>query len=351
MKLFRSFRLALLLTLLGTGTWGLAESKIPNGRQPSVSVDQRGIVRMVYGFQDSIFCVTSQDQGSTFSKPALVAVLPGLYLGMACGPQLASSRTFSMVTAIDKKGTIHSYCLNHRLPNWQKLPTVNDSEGSAGEGLMSLTADTEDNFYAVWLDMREDKKNTVHTATYSNQQKGWSPNRLVYKSPEGTVCECCRPTILFRDNKLSITFRNWLGGARDIYYVVSTDRGKTFGKAAKFGNGTWKLNGCPMDGGSVSLNPKGQVVGLWRRNTDLYLAVEGQEEIKIGTGKNGSLVYSNGKAVLAWQENNRIKWTVYSANKPPVEVGGGGFPVLCALPNGKVLCAWEADKSIGYTVL
>jgi hypothetical protein len=46
---------------------------IGNGQQPQVSVDTKGIVRVVFGSTDQIFCATSIDHGVSFGKPLFVA--------------------------------------------------------------------------------------------------------------------------------------------------------------------------------------------------------------------------------------------------------------------------------------
>ncbi|NNU34121.1 hypothetical protein HK413_08145 [Mucilaginibacter sp. S1162] len=52
---------------------------IGQGKQPQVSVDSKGIVRVVYGSADKIFCATSLDHGQTFSKPALIAQVADMH--------------------------------------------------------------------------------------------------------------------------------------------------------------------------------------------------------------------------------------------------------------------------------
>src|SRR5882757_4732429 len=61
------------------------------GEQPQISMDNKGIIRVVFGRKDEIFCSTSNDQGVTFSKSVLVAKVPAMHLGMSRDPQLASS--------------------------------------------------------------------------------------------------------------------------------------------------------------------------------------------------------------------------------------------------------------------
>ncbi len=76
---------------------------ISRGEQPEASMDTNGVVRVVFGQEDKVFCATSKDQGLTFSNPVLVAEVPGMHLGMSRGPQIASSDTHSVITVMDKK--------------------------------------------------------------------------------------------------------------------------------------------------------------------------------------------------------------------------------------------------------
>lgn len=44
-----------------------APKTIAQGKQPQISTDTKGIIRVAYGQDDKIFCVTSADNGETFS--------------------------------------------------------------------------------------------------------------------------------------------------------------------------------------------------------------------------------------------------------------------------------------------
>ena len=81
-----------------------------------------------------------------------------MHLGMTRGPQIASSKDYSIVTAMDKKGNINCFRLDHKSGEWTKIKNVNDVDASAPEGLMSLAADNNNNFYAVWLNIPLVKK-------------------------------------------------------------------------------------------------------------------------------------------------------------------------------------------------
>ena len=147
-----------------------------------------------------------------------------------------------------------------------------------------------------------------------------------------------------------VGFRNWLMGSRDIYYTISLNKGKTFGKALKSGTGTWKLDACPMDGGGLAITAEGQVSAAWQRAGDVYFALAGRPEQKIGTGRGVSLAQVKDHSMIAFQDNNSIK--VYdSASKAVKTLGEGGSAKIYLLPNRKVLCVWENNKSIYSRVL
>jgi hypothetical protein len=46
---------------------------------------------------------------------------------------------------------------------------------------------------------------------------------------------------------------------------LNLDVGKSFKEAIKLGNGSWKLNGCPMDGGGLVIDKNGNPQTVWRR--------------------------------------------------------------------------------------
>lgn len=320
------------------------------GRQPNIAVDSKGIIRVVYGEGETIWCITSANNGQSFSSPVKVGELKGMHLGSARGPQIASSKNYSLITAITKDGTIHSFLLNNSGPSWKEIANANDQAGSAPEGLMGLAADDQDNFYAVWLDIRSGKKNNIAFSSLAGRSAVWRKNVMVYRSPDEHVCECCKPNIAFSRGKLVVGFRNWLMGSRDIYYAVSADKGKTFTAPRKTGTGTWQLNGCPMDGGGLAVSENGKVSSAWRRNSDVYYWAEDQPEQKIGSGKDVSMAQQKGNTFIAWQDGNNIK-VMDLGSKKTVEIGKGVSPRLHLLGNGRVICVWEDNNVIRHRLI
>lgn len=328
-----------LLTLLH----GLAEGQtnLANGEQPQMTVDSKGFVRLIFGQENRIYYSTSGDKGKTFSKPVLVAEVDGMHLGMTRGPKLATSQDFSLVSAIDKKGNIHCFKLTHKTGQWEKAGNVNDLDGSAPEGLMSITADDHDNFYAVWLDIRDNRKNNICFSSFE-ENSGWSKNSLAYKSPESHVCECCKPSIAVRGSHVAIMFRNWLMNSRDLYVITSSNGGRSFSEAQKLGNGTWPLKGCPMDGGGLSIDAHNNIRTAWQREGQIFYAEPGMPEEKIGEGRG---VGMSGNLVT-WEKGSDL--IIKPIGGQEQTIGEGTALRISRLNDKSILAVWEKDEQIFF---
>ena len=318
-----------------------AQSTLAPGEQPQITVDAKGFIRLVYGEKDKIFFSISADNGKSFSIPQLIGQISEMHLGMTRGPQLATSKNFSIVTAMDKKGNIHSFRLSHKSGKWEKLKNVNDVDASAPEGLMSIDADDQNNFYAVWLDLREDKKNNICVSSLSGNS-AWIKNKFAYKSQEDHVCECCKPSVAVKGKNVSIMFRNWLRGSRDLYLINSTDGGKTFSSAQKLGNGTWQLKGCPMDGGGVTIGSQNEISTAWQREGHVFYAEPGKPEEKVGEGRHVGL---SGK-IITWEKGSDL--IVKVIDQPEVKIGEGTALKVLELQDKTKLFVWEANDQIVY---
>jgi hypothetical protein len=320
---------------------------IANGQMPHLVIDEKGNLQLVYGAGDSIMYAYSSNGGQTFSAPLLISILPELAASHTRGPQIAATKKGLTVLASNSVGDIFSFSKTGS-GQWQKGGKVNDTDTTAKENLMALSGDGE-NAFAVWLDLRENKHNKIYGARSDDGGKSWSKNILIYASPDSTVCECCKPSVVVKGSNVYVMFRNWLQGNRDMYLVKSSDSGKTFGKASRLGNGSWKLNGCPMDGGGLAVKANGEINTVWRREGKVYAAIPGMPEQEIGTGKGSTLASVNGKRVYAWTEQGNI--IILTPQGEKKVIGKGSQPVLQALNNEHVICVWEHDHQIHASVL
>jgi hypothetical protein len=226
---------------------------------------------------------------------------------------------------------------------------VNDEDRVCKEGLMALSA-YGNNAFAVWLDLRGNQKNKIYGAKSMDGGKTWAKNFLIYASPDSTVCECCKPSVSMQGNNVYVMFRNWLNGDRDLYLVQSTDGGNRFGKAQKLGTGSWKLDGCPMDGGGLAIAADGVAQTVWRRQNKIYAATPGTVEKEIGEGKGCAIEIVNGKNIYAWTDANGDIVCLLPDGTRKI-AGRGSLPRLKAVSDDKVICVWEENKNIKSSLL
>ena len=319
---------------------------IGEGQMPAIINDGSTDVHIVYGNGDSILYAVSDNHGTSFSIPALVAILPNLAASHTRGPQIAITENGITIIACNEAGNIFSYTKD-KSGKWQQGSRVNDVDTVAKEGLMALSGDKE-SLFAVWLDLR-DGHNKIVGAKSTNGGKNWSKNIVIYTSPDTTVCECCKPSVAVKGNNVYVMFRNWLNGNRDMYLIESTDAGNSFGEAKKLGGGSWALNGCPMDGGGLAINKKDVLQTVWRRKTKLYACEPGKEEIEIGEGRSCTMESVNGKNVYAWTEKGEI--FIRKPQGMKRNLGKGQLPLIKAINNEHIICVWENEKQIHTAVV
>jgi hypothetical protein len=179
---------------------------------------------------------------------------------------------------------------------------------------------------------------------------------LVYKSPDGSVCECCHPSVAF-DGRGTIhaQWRNSLSGSRDMYVASSLDGGKTFGKAIKLGTGTWPLKACPMDGGAIAAAGE-SFATAWRRDKSVYLfANADREERRLGNGEQPWIALTKEGPFVVWLAKRGGTALVLSPTSATATklADHAADPVIAAGPDGKgpVVVAWESDDGRDSKIL
>lgn len=170
---------------------------------------------------------------------------------------------------------------------------------------------------------------------------------MVYQSPDGHVCECCKPSIAAEGTTVGIMFRNWLNGSRDLYLLQSSNKGKTFMPAQKLGTGTWKLNGCPMDGGGIAIDPSGAIHTVWQREGYVYYCKPGETEMTVGKGRTCSIAGTVGNTVITMEKRDTLE-AIKLSRKEVIPIGTGSFVKPLSLPGNKMLFVWEQDGLIKY---
>jgi hypothetical protein len=141
-----------------------------------------------------------------------------------------------------------------------------------------------------------------------------------------------------------------LNGSRDLYVIKSDNGGQTFSDAQKMGLNTWKLNGCPMDGGGVRIAPSKLVQTTWQRKGDIYYAKAGDPEIFIARGRTCSIAGNAENAIITYQNNDTLN-VVTLPEKTSRVIGTGGFLKAAQLSAKNNFFVWEQDNNIKYRTL
>lgn len=320
-----------------------SEQRLAAGHLPVVVTDPAGTVHLTYGQDSTIYYATASGQPARFSQPIAVATLHELVAGAKRGPQIAATDRYVVITVVDRTGDLFSYTLDRRSGKWSGATRLNDVPAVAKEGFQAVASASAGTFHAVWLDLRGNGQNKIVGATSTNGGRTWAANRVIYQSPGGSVCECCRVSIAARNNDVYVQFRNWLDGSRDLYLAHSRDGGRTYPSVQKLGAGTWKLAGCPMDGGGLALTKSGKPTTVWRREKTLYACQPGEPEKALTTGQNVTIASNATGSTTAWDDNGTV-WLQHNSHAPTA-LGKGKMPSL-ALTGQAAVCVWEADGQV-----
>lgn len=329
-------------------------------RQPQVAVDAGGRIYVVFGRGNVVRCAVSADGGKTFDV-STVGSVGALALGMRRGPRVASTGGAVVVTAIvgeqgkGRDGDLLAWRSTDGGKGWTGPTRINAEVGSAREGLHGMAAGPGGAVFCTWLDLRAGRTE-LYGARSPDGGATWNRDGLVYRSPDGNICECCHPSTTFgRDGTLHVMWRNQLEGARDLYLTSSSDAGKTFRPAEKLGRGTWPLDACPMDGGAVAVGPEGQVNTVWMRAGAMFAAKPGEAERPLGRGAQGWTAFGAAGPYAIWLEKRPGKLLVLppDTSSPRTLAERASDPVIAAAPDGQgpVVAAWEAKEGGGIVAL
>lgn len=337
-------------TRLSAAPVEILPSALHGAVQPQVAVAPGGLIHIAFGKGNAIYHTKSAD-GRVFSAPVKVAELPKLALGMRRGPRIVATDKAIAITAISHAtGDLASWNSTDGGATWKEGAKLNSTPKSAGEGLHAMAGDGQGNVFATWLDLRNGGTE-LWAAGSQDGGASWSSDALIYHSSDGHICECCHPSVAMDAiGRVAVMWRNWLGGSRDLYLATSSDRGKTFGTARKLGEGTWKLNGCPMDGGSIAINPAGEFLAAWRREKTVFTSSLTTPEQRLADGSQ-ALVLSTSKDTLYFWESAGGLMIRRNDAQPSRLTDNAHMAAAAPLPKGGAIVVWESTANGAVTLL
>lgn len=335
-----SFRLATGIFLLAT-TLAFARTEIPNASQPQLSVAADGRVWLTYAHGGDVFVTSSKDEGATFAQAIRLPHLAGTMIGMRRGPRIAAHGDRVTVTAIAHE--LIAFHSEDAGQTWSEPVTINDVPTSAREGLHDLAIAPTGELFVTWLDLRSGQME-LWAAKSTDSGRTWTKNRQVYQSPDGAICTCCQPSALFdAAGNLAVMWRNSIGGSRDMWLMTQAHGKEAFLEPKKLGEGSWKIDGCPMDGGEILALGQGKFAAVWQRDGEIFICPMEGAEVSYGSGKQPVAVSQRGEMFLAWQRGTELVSARVSAIAPPTpRAQDARFPVLVALGEDRgALLAYE----------
>jgi hypothetical protein len=325
-------------------------------KQPQIA-STGDMIGLAFGAGNDIYYSFSVNDGEHFSRPVKIETKGRMSLGRHRGPRIAYQSGNVIISAVVGKqgggqdGDILAWRSSDNGKSWLAPVRVNDVPGAAREGLHSMSAGNGW-VLAVWLDLRE-KGTRIYGSRSEDGGATWSKNFLVYESPDGSVCECCHPTVLVGPTaKLYVMWRNALGGSRDMYMASSSNGGRTWDPAKKVGNESWKLDACPMDGGGITLSGQGKPYAAFRKDKEIHYSTPGSVERMLGEGKDPSIASGLNEALyVVWTSpTGAIEGITSKENKVKTLAAKGAYPQV-VFTGHQALAFWEEEDGIGMGVV
>ncbi len=325
--------------------------------QPCLSVAPDGTAYAVFGAPKGAVWMAALEPGKdAFSEPALVLQEPDVLIGARRGPQIAAAGKTLVVTYI-ARGDLLAIRSEDQGKTWKKPLRLNAKGGSAGEGLHAMAATPSGAVFVAWMDRGERTQGAgqdVAFARSADAGKTFKEAKPLYKSPSGSVCPCCKPSLAAgADGSVVAMWRNDLEGGRDMF-VADFDPGKdAFVNPRQLDQETWRIQSCPMDGGGIAIAADGKPWSVWRRKRLLLAKAGGDAEVRLGQGEDACIAAGAGGTVALWVTSGAVHWKrldpageAARLADPPAGVFQKS-PVIAALPKGGFVAAWEERPAKG----
>lgn len=278
------------------------------------------------------------------------------------------------VHAKGKHGTdLYLSASNDRGQSFSSEVKVNDDKLPGAHGMHSLAVANDGRIYVSWLDERNvqapkpspkgeghhmESNREVFISFSTDGGRTFSPNRKVVSD----ACPCCKTALAVSpDGTLYAGWRHVLpGNYRHIAVVHSTDGSATFSAPQIVSDDRWVLQGCPVSGPSLSVDPNGALKVIWyaageANEPGLYFAESTDKGLNFSPRRLLAQETVRGTPALAPGQNGAIAlWQAGEAAETKVaELGKAGSTLSVAanaeLPvgvvsNGKLFVAYIARE-------
>jgi hypothetical protein len=242
-----------------------------------------------------VFTAVSRDGGRAFAAPVRVNDVEGdARLNGEQPPHVAlishAGHDPAIVVVWTTKGANGTKLLQARSVDGGRSFTpgalVPGSDAAGNRGWEAIAVEPGGRVDAVWLDHREMAKDSSMAASHHDHKSADKPDgvamaqqsKLFFASLDGTaapraltggVCYCCKTALVGgagtpAGSSIYAAWRHvYPGNLRDMAFTVSRDGGRTFAPPVRVSEDKWMLEGCPDDGPSMVVDPRGRVHIVW----------------------------------------------------------------------------------------
>lgn len=259
-------------------------TKINCAKTVTTAFAPNGDLWRVWALNSSMYFQVSTDNGLTFSDTYRVAIdkekisarnenRPKVVFDKYQGVYL------SWTTPKEKKYTADvrfSYSSDYG-KTFTKPITVNDDNLLTGHSFNEMLVTDEGDISIVWLDgrlayqLKKVGKKTngsalyIGKANYRNNEKIFSNQQLA-----NNTCVCCRIAMNFNNQgELAILWRHIYGdNIREFALMTLSQDENVQEKPYQISHDHWKINGCPHQGGAISINDNNRYHMVWFNQGD-----------------------------------------------------------------------------------
>jgi len=301
---------------------------VPEGGSPLVAkTDAEGTVHVLYDSATGPKYVKSSDNCKTFAAPIAVVdevsrkpglVFTGWDMAVGKGKRVhiaLGTNAWKLKLPEEEWGFFYTSLE----PGAKAFAPVRNINHKPSEGF-SLAADDKGNVTACWL------AGKLYANISRDGGKTFAPQIEI--NPAYDPCNCCTTSAVFgADGRLAVLYREETNSERDMYMVL-WEQGRKQVSRTRVSTTLWRVDTCPMTYYSLTRTETGYLA-VWPTRGQIYFARLDSKgalwppgEIKT-PGKAGmrtgmiALAGSEGSTLVAWRQEDCVKWQIYDANGQP----------------------------------